>query len=52
VFASPRRDVCGAELDLMARLAGLTLVGRRADCDRAPVTGESSSHVSVWRTDA
>jgi hypothetical protein len=37
------------ELDLMARLAGLTLEHRWASWDRAPFTGESTSHVSVWR---
>jgi len=32
----------------MARLAGLTLRERCADWDRAPFTGESRSHISVW----
>lgn len=31
----------------MARRAGLTLVRRWADWDRSPLTGESTSHVSV-----
>jgi len=37
-----------AELDLMARLAGLELEARYADWDRSPFTGESTKHVSVW----
>jgi SAM-dependent methyltransferase len=43
------RFVWPSELDLMARLAGLTLEHRWAGWDRAPFTGESTSHVSVWR---
>ena len=38
-----------AELDLMARLAGLQLEGRYADWARAPFDSASSGHVSVWR---
>ncbi len=45
----PFRYVWPAELDLMAALAGLTLRERWADWSRAPFTGESTSHVSVWR---
>lgn len=37
-----------AELDLMARLAGLRLVERWADWERRPFTASSESHVSVW----
>jgi len=37
-----------AELDLMARLAGLRLSERWADWEREPFTAESESHVSVW----
>jgi SAM-dependent methyltransferase len=47
-FASPHRYVWPAELDLMAQLAGLTLESRWSDWHRAPFTGESRSHVSVW----
>jgi SAM-dependent methyltransferase len=47
-FSSPHRYVWPAELDLMARLAGLTLRERWADWNRAPFTGESRSHISVW----
>ncbi len=38
-----------AELDLMARLAGLSLEARWAGWQRQPFTSESSSHVSVYR---
>ena len=37
-----------AELDLMARLAGLRLRERWADWDRTPFTGTSGKHISVW----
>ena len=47
-FSSPHRYVWPAELDLMARLAGMTLRERWSDWDRAPFTSESRSHVSVW----
>jgi SAM-dependent methyltransferase len=51
-FTAPFRYVWPAELDLMARIAGLTLEHRWAGWDRAPFTGESPSHVSVWRLPA
>lgn len=38
-----------AELDLMARLAGLSLEARHAGWDRAPFDSSSTGHVSVWR---
>jgi SAM-dependent methyltransferase len=44
----PFRYVWPAELDLMARLAGLRLRERWADWDRTPFTSESRKHVSVW----
>jgi len=44
----PFRSVFPAELDLMARLAGMTLRERWADWDRSPFTAESTKHVSVW----
>jgi SAM-dependent methyltransferase len=47
-FATPFRYVWPSELDLMARLAGMSLRHRWADWDRAPFTGESTKHVSVW----
>jgi SAM-dependent methyltransferase len=42
------RYVWPSELDLMARLAGLSLRHRWAGWDRTPFTGESTTHVSVW----
>ena len=45
----PFRYVWPAELDLMARLAGMRLEHRWADWDRSPFTARSPSHVSVWR---
>ncbi|WP_394824486.1 class I SAM-dependent DNA methyltransferase [Pendulispora albinea] len=49
-FASlPFRYVWPSELDLMARMAGMTLEHRWADWDRSPFEHESTKHVSVWR---
>lgn len=48
-FSSPHRYVWPSELDLMAELAGLRLLDRYADWNKAPFTGESYSHVSVWQ---
>jgi SAM-dependent methyltransferase len=45
----PFRAVSPAELDLMARLAGMGLHERWADWDRSPFTAESTKHVSVWQ---
>jgi SAM-dependent methyltransferase len=47
----PFRYVWPAELDLMARLAGMTLRERWADWNREPFTNESMKHVSVWQKD-
>ena len=47
--AIPFRYVWPAELDLMARLAGMTLSSRWADWHGQPFGHESTSHVSVWR---
>ncbi|MFE9428623.1 class I SAM-dependent DNA methyltransferase [Kitasatospora sp. NPDC006697] len=44
----PFRYVWPAELDLMARLAGLRLRHRWADWTGAPFTELSTRHVSVW----
>jgi len=46
----PFRSASPAELDLMARLAGLTLRERSTDWDRSPFTAESRKHISVWET--
>lgn len=50
--ASNFRYAWPAELDLMARLAGLELEQRVADWHGGPFTGDSESHVSVWRRPA
>jgi SAM-dependent methyltransferase len=47
-FSSPHRYVWPSELDLMARLAGMSLRERWAGWERTPFTAESRSHVSVW----
>ncbi|WP_436761994.1 class I SAM-dependent DNA methyltransferase [Streptosporangium sp. V21-05] len=47
--SSPHRYVWPSELDLMARLAGMTLRERWAGWRREPFTGDSRSHISVWR---
>jgi hypothetical protein len=46
--ATPHRYLWPSELDLMARMAGMTLRERFADWNREPFTGDSPSHVSVW----
>jgi SAM-dependent methyltransferase len=48
VFSPPFRYVWPAELDLMARLAGMTLRERWSGWQREPFTSESTKHVSVW----
>jgi hypothetical protein len=50
-FTAPFRYVWPSELDLMARIAGLSLEHRWAGWDRTPFTGDSAAHVSVWRRD-
>jgi SAM-dependent methyltransferase len=47
-LSMPFRYVWPAELDLMARLAGMTLRERWSDWTREPFTSESTKHVSVW----
>jgi SAM-dependent methyltransferase len=44
----PFRSVSPAELDLMARLAGMRLRERWSSWTREPFTAESRRHVSVW----
>lgn len=48
MFSVPFRYVWPSELDLMARLAGLSLQERWSDWGCEPFTNESTSHVSVW----
>jgi SAM-dependent methyltransferase len=45
----PFRYVWPAELDLMARLAGLRLRERWSGWNQEPFTAESRQHVSVWQ---
>ena len=45
----PFRYAWPAELDLMARMAGLELESRWADWDKSPFTHVSKNHISVWR---
>ncbi|MDF3290579.1 class I SAM-dependent DNA methyltransferase [Streptomyces silvisoli] len=44
----PFRYVWPSELDLMAQLAGLRLRDRWENWVRAPFTGESTAHISIW----
>ncbi len=46
---SEHRYIWPSEMDLMAQLAGMHLVGRFADFTGAEFTGESTSAVSVWQ---
>ena len=46
--SAPFRYVWPSELDLMARLAGMTLRERWSGWQREPFTSESTKHVSVW----
>ncbi|AMM07645.1 MULTISPECIES: class I SAM-dependent DNA methyltransferase [Streptomyces] len=48
----PFRYVWPAELDLMARLAGMRLTHRWSDWNREPFTAESGKHVSVWEKES
>ncbi|WP_103535441.1 class I SAM-dependent methyltransferase [Streptomyces sp. SM11] len=50
--ASRHRYAWPAELDLMARIAGLERERRVADWDGAPFAEDSGKHISVWRKPA
>jgi SAM-dependent methyltransferase len=52
VVSMPFRYVWPAELDLMARLAGMRLRERWSGWKREPFTSDSDSHVSVWEKPA
>jgi SAM-dependent methyltransferase len=52
VFSPPFRYVWPSELDLMARLAGMTLRERWSGWKREPFTSDSTKHVSVWEKTA
>jgi hypothetical protein len=46
-FSAPFRYAWPAELDLMARLAGMALRERWSNWSREPFTSDSTSHISV-----
>jgi hypothetical protein len=48
----PFRYTWPAELDLMARMAGMRLRDRWAGWRREPFTSDSRKHVSVWEKPA
>jgi SAM-dependent methyltransferase len=52
VFSPPFRFVWPSELDLMARLAGMTLRERFGGWKRELFTSDSTKHVSVWEKPA
>jgi SAM-dependent methyltransferase len=52
LFSVPFRYVWPSELDLMARLAGMTLRERWSGWRREPFTSDSTRHVSVWQKPA
>jgi SAM-dependent methyltransferase len=52
ILSIPFRYVWPAELDLMARLAGMMLRERWSGWTREPLTNESTKHVSVWEKTA
>ena len=47
-FSAPFRHVWPSELDLMARIAGMSLRDRWGGWGHEPFTSESTKHVSVW----
>jgi SAM-dependent methyltransferase len=48
-FSSNHRYVWPSELDLMARMAGMTMSARWGGWHREPFTEQSASHVTVWQ---
>ena len=51
IISPPFRYVWPSELDLMARIAGMTLSERWSGWKHEPFTSDSTAHVSVWRKD-
>jgi SAM-dependent methyltransferase len=51
-FSGPFRYVWPAELDLMARVAGMTLRERWGGWKREPFTSDSRKHISIWEKPA
>jgi hypothetical protein len=52
MWSPPFRYVWPAELDLMARLAGMVPRERWSDWDRSAFTSDSRMHISVWEKTA
>jgi hypothetical protein len=52
VFSMPYRYVWPAELDLMARIAGMRLRQRSGGWNGEPFTSDSRRHISVWEKPA
>ena len=50
--SGPFRYVWPAEMDLMARMAGMRLRERWSGWDRAPFTSESRNIVAVWEKES
>lgn len=48
-LSSPHRYLWPSELDLMAKIAGMTLCERWSGWKREPFTSDSTMHISVWR---
>lgn len=51
IFRSPHRYIWPAELDLMARIAGLSLESRHGGWSDEPFTADTRDHVTVYRLD-
>ena len=51
-FSSPHRYLWPAELDLMAKIAGMTLRERWSSWTREPFTSDSPMHITVWQKTA
>jgi len=48
IISMPYRYAWTSELDLMARIAGMSLRARWSGWNREPFTNDSTKHVSVW----
>jgi len=51
-LSSPHRYLWPSELDLMAKIAGMTLRERWSSWNRDPFTSDSTMHISVWQKSA
>jgi SAM-dependent methyltransferase len=49
LLSAPFRYVWPSELDLMARIADMSLHERWSDWNREPFTSDSTQHISVWQ---